>query len=168
MNKVAIVIQRCHESVVGGSESLAWQYANLLKKYYDIDILTTTAIDIKNWDNILNEGNEFKDGICIRRFNVTQTRTIYWHKLHEILLKEINPIKAKKCGKSVKHLLIEWTTGLQEEFIRKQGPYSANLIRFLKERSGDYIAVIFLTYLYPTTYFGTFYVPKYKSFLVLL
>jgi glycosyltransferase involved in cell wall biosynthesis len=166
MNKVAIVVQRCYESVVGGSESHAWQYANLLKKYYDIDILTTTAIDIKNWDNILNEGNEFKDGICIRRFNVTQGRTIYWHKLHEILLKEINPIKAKKCGKSDKHLLIEWTTGLQEEFIRKQGPYSANLIKFLKERSGDYIAVIFFTYLYPTTYFGTFYVPKYKSFLV--
>jgi len=27
MKKIAIIVQRCHESVVGGSEALAWQYA---------------------------------------------------------------------------------------------------------------------------------------------
>ncbi len=32
MDKVAIVVQRCHESMVGGSESLAWHYAMLLKR----------------------------------------------------------------------------------------------------------------------------------------
>ena len=53
MNKVAIVVQRCHESIVGGSENLAWQYATLLKDEYEVDILSTTAIDAAYWSNVL-------------------------------------------------------------------------------------------------------------------
>jgi glycosyltransferase involved in cell wall biosynthesis len=49
---------------------------------------------------------------------------------------------------------------LQEEFIRTQGPYAEPLIQFLRERWSDYKAIIFTTYLYPTTYFGLFEVPK--------
>ena len=39
MKRVAIVVQRCHESVVGGSESLAWNYATLLRDTCDVDVL---------------------------------------------------------------------------------------------------------------------------------
>ena len=64
MNKVAIVVQRCHESIVGGSESLAWHYATLLKDVYQVDILTTTAIDIQDWANALPAGVEMREGVC--------------------------------------------------------------------------------------------------------
>ena len=40
-----LVVQRCHESVVGGAEALAWQHANLLKDDYEVEVLTTTAVD---------------------------------------------------------------------------------------------------------------------------
>ena len=47
MKQIAIVVQRCHESIVGGSESLAWQYAGLLADSYDVEVLTTTAVDTR-------------------------------------------------------------------------------------------------------------------------
>ena len=55
MNKLAIVVQRCHKNVVGGSEAEAWHYAVLLKKSYEVHILTTTALDLGKWENELEE-----------------------------------------------------------------------------------------------------------------
>jgi len=167
MKKIAIVVQRCHEQVVGGSEAEAWHYANLLKSNYEIHILTTTAVDFERWDNVLAEGNEKKDGICIKRFRVSQGRAEYWEEIHRQLLDEFASLRSKSdiSAKLVKGL-IEWPIALQEEFIYNQGPYSDDLMSFLSERSDDYKAVVFLTYLYPTTYFGMFYVPNEKIILV--
>ena len=78
MRKLAIVVQRCHKDVVGGSEAEAWHYGNLLKKSYEIHILTTTAVDSERWDNVLPEGDEVSNGICIKRFKVSQGRADYW------------------------------------------------------------------------------------------
>ena len=96
MEKIAIVVQRCHESVVGGSESEALHFGQLLKDRYEVDILTTTAVDIIKWRNTLKEGDERKNGICIKRFKVTQERAEYWHKINESLIKKYNETKNQK------------------------------------------------------------------------
>ena len=165
MNKLAIVVQRCHQDIIGGSEAEAWHYGVLLKKKYKIDILTTTAIDYDKWDNLLPEGDEVRDGICIKRFKVSQGRISYWRKILGQLLGEFKNMKYES-SKKITGKLIEWPVALQEEFIYKQGPYSDDLINFLSERSKDYEAVIFLTYLYPTTYFGMFVVPESKIIFI--
>jgi hypothetical protein len=85
MSRVAIVVQRYHESVVGGSESLAWHYATLLRDAYEVDLLTTTAVDISDWANVLPEGSTAKDGVNIIRFPVTIGRSAYWGQLHRRL-----------------------------------------------------------------------------------
>ena len=72
MRRVAIVVQRCHEALVGGAESLAWQYATLLADSYDVEVLTTTASDYVTWANDLPEGEELRDGVTIRRFPVAR------------------------------------------------------------------------------------------------
>jgi glycosyltransferase involved in cell wall biosynthesis len=164
MKKLAIVVQRCHKNIVGGSEYEAWQYANLLKKSYEVYILTTTAVELEKWDNVLPEGDEIRSGICIKRFKVTQGRADYWIDINDLLLDE-HRNKAKIFKKSMDRL-IDWPISLQEEFIYKQGPYSDDLITFLSQESGQYKAVIFITYLYPTTYFGIFVVPKSKIIFV--
>ncbi len=156
MRKLAIVVQRCHEKIVGGSEAEAWHYGNLLKKSYEVHILTTTAVDFEKWKNVLDEGDEIIHGICIKRFKVSQGRADYWEEIHRRLLEEFGNTKR----------LIEWPAPLQEEFIYKQGPYSNDLMNFLSEKSWQYKAVIFLTYLYPTTYFGMFNVPRHKILFV--
>src|SRR3712207_5222071 len=87
MKKIAIVVQRCHESVVGGSEALAWQYATLLSHDFQVEVLTTTALGYRDWANDLSGGIEIKQGVTINRFPVTIGRSAYWHKLHERLLR---------------------------------------------------------------------------------
>lgn len=160
MNKVAIVVQRCHETVVGGSESLAWHYAMLLKDAYHVDVLTTTAIDIRDWANTLPAGVETRDGVTLHRFPVTIGRTPYWTSLLIKLDRDFDQYLKREegAGKSSRHL--PWSIALQEEFIRTQGPYSEPLLQFLRERWSEYKAIIFTTYLYPTTYFGLFQGPK--------
>ncbi|MDQ5847236.1 MAG: glycosyltransferase family 4 protein, partial [Acidobacteriota bacterium] len=165
MKKVAIVVQRCHESIVGGSESLAWQYATLLKDDYDVVVLTTTALDISDWANVLPEGSDTKDGINIRRFPVTIGRTPYWSLLHDRLWAEYPPrVLGKTRIPNPRYL--KWSLSFQEEFIRTQGPYSAPLLDFLSQHWSEYQTIIFVTYLYPTTYFGLLQVPRNHALLV--
>ncbi|MBW4418868.1 MAG: glycosyltransferase family 4 protein [Myxacorys californica WJT36-NPBG1] len=168
MNRIALVVQRCHESIVGGSEALAWQWATLLKDHYQIDLLTTTALDYVEWKNVLPVGREIREGICIHRFPVTLIRSTYWHELHARLLREFEKHRwvgndTPSADPSRERIL--WSVALQEEFIRHQGPFCKDLYAFLNQHWQDYQAIIFFTYLYPTTYFGVPQVPPSKVFI---
>ena len=157
MNKVAVVVQRCHESIVGGSESLAWQYANLLKERFQSEVITTTAISTSDWANSLPAGEELQDGVLLRRFPVTIGRTPYWGNLHGRLMQDY---KVNSQASSSGETSARWSLPLQDEFIRTQGPYSAPMLEFIRQRWRDYQTIIFVTYLYPTSYFGLSQVPK--------
>ena len=150
MRRVAIVVQRCHEALVGGAESLAWQYATLLADSYDVEVLTTTASDYVTWANDLPEGEEVRDGVTIRRFQVARQRGDYFHALHHRLLGafEADPAAAPSQR-------IRWPESLQEEFIQAQGPASPGLVAHLRRLGDSYDAVLFVTYLYAPTYEGT-------------
>ena len=145
--RIAIVVQRCHESIVGGSEALAWQYATLLADHYEVELLTAATTSYVTWKNDLPEGEECRDGILIRRFRVARERGAYFHQLHQRLLdayaaSEGQPDNAR----------IPWPEALQEEFVRAQGPHCPGLIEHLAEHGDGYAGVIFLTYLYPSTF----------------
>lgn len=152
MKRIALVVQRCHPSIVGGSEALAWQYASLLSSHFQVDVLTTTALDYVTWANDLPVGCEDGENFCIRRFSVTIGRSPFWFGIHQRLLNDFH------SGRSFQ----DWTTALQEEFIRQQGPYSEPLLEFLRDRHHEYEAIVFLTYLYPPTFFGVAQVPPEK------
>src|ERR1043165_1153639 len=91
MTRVAIVVQRCHEDIVGGSETLAWHYGQLLRDSYEVDLLTTTALDTSVWANTLPAGSDLKDGVRIVRFPVTIGRSVYWAGLQGRLLEAFGP-----------------------------------------------------------------------------
>lgn len=159
MTKVAIVVQRCHPSIVGGSETLAWQYANLLKDAYEVEVLTTTAIDTGQWLNTLAAGLETDDGVLIRRFAVTLGRLPFWESTYRRLLADFGSQNGDG-DITTREARQRWPLPLQEEFARTQGPYSEPLLQFLRERWRDYKTIIFITYLYPTSYFGMLQVPR--------
>lgn len=164
MKKVAIVVQRCHESVVGGSEALAWQYANLLKDAYEVSVLTTTATDAAYWTNVLPEGLEVRDGINIRRFHVDIGYSPYRTEIFTRMLGDFDRLGAgshQSESGGMRH--IPWSIALQEEFVRRIGPYSESLVRYLRENWGQYRSIIFVTYLYPTAYFGLLEVPPGRA-----
>jgi glycosyltransferase involved in cell wall biosynthesis/SAM-dependent methyltransferase len=164
MKKVAIVVQRCHETVVGGSEALAWQYANLLKDTYEVDVLTTTAIDAAYWANALPEGLEVRDGVNVRRFKVDIGYSPYRTELFTRMIHDFDRLGAGSHNGpdgGMKH--IPWSIALQEEFVRRIGPYSQSLVMFLRHNWSQYRAIIFVTYLYPTAYFGINEVPRGRA-----
>jgi glycosyltransferase involved in cell wall biosynthesis len=160
MSRVAIVVQRCHPDVVGGSETLAWHYAQLLRDAYQVDVLTTTAIDTSVWANTLPAGTETSDGVTIVRFPVTIGRSRYWAALHDRLAEEFAALVPTRTQEVPQ---LHWTVALQEDLIRHQGPYSEPLLRYINENWRDYRALIFITYLYPTTYFGIQQLPAGRA-----
>jgi glycosyltransferase involved in cell wall biosynthesis/SAM-dependent methyltransferase len=58
---------------------------------------------------------------------------------------------------------IPWSIPLQEELVRRIGPYSESLVMFLRDNWSHYRSIIFITYLYPTTYFGINEVPRGRA-----
>ena len=147
--RIAIVVPRCHERLVGGAEALAWQYAQLLSANYSVDVLTSTAFDYMRWDNDLKAGIEQREGITIRRFHVARGRTPYFHSLHKNMLEAFS--RSKENTPATRYC---WPEALEEEFIRAQGPNCPELSEFLSTHGDDYAAVFFLPYLYPPTLDG--------------
>ena len=88
--KLCLVVQRYGEEICGGAELLCFQFVQHFKKYYDIDIITTTAIDDTTWDNYYPEGTTVDENTKIIRFSVDTQRL--WNRENNLT----NLIKDKK------------------------------------------------------------------------
>lgn len=161
MKRLAIVVQRCHTQIAGGSEALAWHYAQLLRGQYEVEILTSCALDYRSWDNALPEGAEQRDGVTIRRYATAWPRGSWFNELHRRLLHDYAR-DVERGGAAA----LSWRAPLAEQFIRAQGPWCPGLIEHLHQHHSDYAAVLFCTYLYPTSYFGLECVPAAKRLLI--
>lgn len=138
MTKVGFVVQRCGLEVNGGAEALCLKIAERMSKHWDIEILTTCALDYVTWKNHYSPGVAEVSGVKIRRFPVAQQRKI---KTFNALSEKISP-----CLKEV-------SIEEQEAWMYAQGPQSPELIAYVKQNIDKYDAFIFFTYLYATTYF---------------
>lgn len=146
--KILFVVQRYGLEVNGGAELHCRQLAERLKDEYDVSVLTTCAIDYVTWKNEYKEGIEHINGVKVIRKKVDFERNQKkFNKISEKLNNEKDNI----------NLGIEW----QEA----QGPHSSELIKYLEDHKDDYDVIIFLTYLYYTTYFGLKVAPE-KSILI--
>lgn len=67
--RLAFVTPRYGEGVVGGSESVLREAAQgLVERGWDVDILTTCAIDHHTWTNAHEPGTFVEEGVRVRRF----------------------------------------------------------------------------------------------------
>ena len=148
--KIAFVVQRYGIEVNGGAELYCRQLAEKLEAYYEIDILTTCALDYMTWKNYYKEGKETINGVNVIRFKVDKERNVNkFNKLSEKIL--INPS--------------ENTYEENMQWMDEQGPVCHDLINYLNENKDDYKSVLFMTYLYWTTFFGLKICPE-KSILI--
>lgn len=147
--KVAFVVQRYGLEVNGGSELYCRQYAEKLKDCYDVEVLTTCALDYTDWKNHYEEGLSDINGVNVRRFKVDTLRNMNeFRKTSEYVYSNKN-ISYYEC--------LRW--------MYEQGPICNGLLKYLECNKDNYDVIIFMTYLYYTTYFGIHIAPE-KSILI--
>ncbi len=135
--KILFVVQRYGAEINGGAELHCKMIAERLVPDYDCTVLTSRAIDYVTWKDEYPEGEEMVNGVRVLRFSVDYPRD----EVSFGLLSD----KAYAFPADI---------ALGEEWMRRQGPYSTDLLKYLKKHQDDYEKIIFFTYLYPTTYFG--------------
>jgi glycosyltransferase involved in cell wall biosynthesis len=155
---IAVVVPRYGESVIGGAETLARTIARLLAARHRVTVLTTTAVDYITWENALPAGPSDDGDVRVLRFPVARRRDAYWAALDRLLCGDVRPAEFPTLPAGRKRALQErlcgWPRGLQEEYVRWQGPDAPELLAWLAAHSHAHDRVLFFTYLYPTTYFG--------------
>lgn len=147
--KLAFVVQRYGLEVNGGAELLSRQLVEHLQDHYDIEVLTTKAVEYTTWKNEYPNDVDVINGITVRRFGVDRPRD----------LNKFDKLSGKVIGNPAH------TVEQEEEWFEMQGPHVPQLIQYIEDHAGDYEAFIFMTYLYYTTVKG---LPKVKDKAVLI
>ncbi|SDB18901.1 glycosyltransferase family 4 protein [Butyrivibrio sp. INlla16] len=148
--KVCFVIQRYGKEVNGGAETLCRELAERLTDKYEVEVLTTKAIDYMTWKDEYSSDEEEICGVKVRRFSVSRLR-------HRKPFNLINRI--------FKEGLLP--TFMENRWLISQGPVVPGLIDFIKEHKDDYRAFVFMTYLYYPTVKGLPEVAEKSVFLPL-
>ena len=68
--RIAFVIQRYGLEINGGAELHCRWVAEHMKRYWDVEVLTTRAFDYITWKNHYSEGEEVINGIPVKRFSI--------------------------------------------------------------------------------------------------
>lgn len=157
--KIAIVVQRYGLTVNGGAEFHARILAEQLAKNYNIEILTTTALDYRGWANHFEPGLDEVNGIVVRRFSTlpqngkkarNARRIVCQDKRYFRVLKFLKLYKTVEAAFNISKV----TDQNVQDWITGQGPCVPDLIRYISEAENDYDAFIFFTYLYYPTVLG--------------
>jgi len=146
--KLAFVVQRYGLEINGGAELHCRWIVEHLKKYHDVEVLTTRAYDYITWKNRYPEGEEVINGIPVKRFSVTRPR---------------NP---ERFGR-IQNQILEDEHSLEHElkWLEEEGPLAPALIDHIQNHQDDYDYFFFFSYRYYHSYWGINASP-HKSILV--
>lgn len=74
--KICCVVQRYGMEVNGGAELHCRQISERLTPFYDVEVLTTKAIDYMSWKDEYSEDEEILNSVKVRRFSVAVERNL--------------------------------------------------------------------------------------------
>ncbi len=146
--KIAFVCQRYGTEISGGAELHCRWIAEHMKKHWQVEVLTTRAVDYITWKNDYPEGRDMVNGIPVKRFSVSKTR---------------DPIKFGR----IQNFILENEHSEKDElnWLEEEGPCSPALIDCIRNHKDDYDYFVFFSYRYYHSYWGIHTVPQ-KSILV--
>lgn len=146
--KIAFVVQRYGENIVGGAEYFTRLVAERMSQYHEIEVLTTCAADYHLWKNEYPEGLDVLNGIKIHRFMNAAKR---------------NPNKHNK----IQDMVYYSTHSVNDEisWINEQGPNCPKLIEYISDNRDKYDCFVFFTFRYYPSYYGIKEV-EHKSLIV--
>lgn len=135
--KFAFVIQRYGGEILGGSEYHCRLVAERLARRHQVEVLTTCARDYITWKNEYPEGEDRIRGVTVRRFANERTRDIAsFNEYSDWIFNN------------------DHTDADEQEWLKRQGPWSPALQSYLEQHHKTYDALIFFTYLYAPTVLG--------------
>lgn len=136
--RIAVVVQRYGPEALGGAESAArWVAENLVSHLaFEVHVLTSCADDYTTWQNVHPAGLSTINGVHVHRFEVDDSRD--W------------PRSQQETGR---FLLGAHSVEQEMDWIRRQGPFCSDLLRYVAAHAAEYDAIIFFTYLYASTFF---------------
>ncbi|MBN2006006.1 MAG: glycosyltransferase family 4 protein [Anaerolineae bacterium] len=164
--KLAFVIQRYGEDLVGGSESLCRSVAEMLSPDWDIEVLTSCAKDYVSWKNEYAPGVNVVNGVPVRRFPVDFERGQSFHDVFGSILGGMPAEAYHRHKPMMRQAIARASTERQLECLRLEGPYSTPFFEYIAENHSRYDLVVFFTYLYAQAFFGVQKVPAEKTVLV--
>jgi len=146
--KLAFVVQRYGLEINGGAELHCRWIAEHMRKYAEVEVLTTRAADYITWANAYPGGRDAVNGIPVRRFPVSRKRD------------------PERFGR-IQELVFEREHSEKDElrWLEEEGPLAPGLIRHIRRRRADYDYFIFFSYRYYHSFCGIRAVPE-KSILV--
>jgi glycosyltransferase involved in cell wall biosynthesis len=146
--RVGFVVQRYGNEVCGGSEFLCRLVAERMRRHWDLEVLTSCAVDHFSWRNEYPAGLDAVNGVPVRRFPVDFTRDL---ESFHVLSAQVY----SGTGSEAEEL----------DWMRLQGPYSTAFNDYIRAHADDYDLLVFFTYLYAFTFYGLPVAPA-KSVLV--
>ncbi len=133
---ITIVVQRYGAEVLGGAETLARQVGERLTRHFDVDVLTTCALDYTTWENAFSPGASLLNGVRVHRFPTIQQRHKHFDRLSAGLFGQPHSIDEE----------LEW--------LYAQGPWAPALLEAILQRRDKTDVFIFFTYIYYPTALG--------------
>lgn len=139
--RIAFVVPRYGEDVLGGAEALARMLAEQIvaMNWADVHVLTTCARDHFTWRNELPAGGSMVNGVPVRRFPIDSRArdSARYHALHLRLIRN-------------ERLSVEE----QYEWVHHSA-HSPELYAYLETHGTEFDFLIFIPYLFGTTYYGS-------------
>ncbi len=135
--RVAFAVQRYGLEVNGGAELLCRQVAERMAGHWDVEVLTSCAVDYATWQDSYPPGLGEVNGVPVRRFRVDFPRSA--------------PVFDRLCATVFSG---QTSPELEARWAYEQGPYSSEYLHFLDDQSDRYDMIVFVTYQYATTFYG--------------
>lgn len=136
MKKIAFLVHRYGEEIVGGAEYYVKTLSEHLVTDYDVTVLTTTSIDYVTWADYWDSGESLINGVRVIRFS-----PIVQRNMEEF---------SKLCNKFELRINSGVKIDIQEdmEWVLAQGPVCPDLIEYIKSKKNEYDIFVTVTYLY--------------------
>ncbi len=130
--RIAFVVPRYGPAIIGGAETAARLLAEhlVVRKGWDVDVLTTCAEDFVTWEDVYRPGEEWIGGVRVVRFRSAAGREPSFHPLSAALLADPTAVSIEDA----------------ERWLDLQGPIAPDLADAAEAWDGD--AMVFYPYLY--------------------
>ena len=155
MKKIALVVQRYGEEINGGAEALVRMLAERLTARFDVEVLTSCALDYSTWAMHYPPGKSELHGVRVLRFahplrnDIGRARVPLVHKLRFKLRAWLRRLPGAQVAAPRGDSFYDG-----RDFLRRQGPHCEGLLQHLRDSRERYDAVILFTALYEPAALG--------------